>query len=140
MLQFIGGAAGLNLAGATTEIESGTCVCGCEMVMRIPPDLEGDYGTIEFVGGRTWIGTATLFEGAYRLLIEADPDLSPTTCWHYGANSFSGTTTYEEWRECDCTSVGFGVPGEGHNLCRYYQANESPTPFTWTFDAYCETD
>jgi len=140
MLQFIGGAAGLNLAGATTEIESGTCVCGCEVQLRIPPDLEGEYGTLEFLGGRTWRGTATLFEGAYRLLIEVDTDLFPDECWHYLDDVFSGSSTYEEWRECDCTSVGFGMPGAGHNMCRIYLANEAPSPFTWTFDAYCQDD
>jgi len=134
LLQFIGGAAGLNLAGATMEITEGECDCACEPEMAI---LTPGYGELEYLGDGRWLGTALLVSGAYRLSIGLVTN--PDGCWRYFDHVLTGTYTYAETRTCGiCTDVTFSLAGDGTNVCAIYLANEAPTPFSFEFTAVCE--
>lgn len=138
ILYFIGGVDGLNLAGATTAITDDECNCDCQVQLMISPP---GYGTLEYLGGGYWLGTAALVSGVYRLGIVVDPESPTSMCWRYVEPTWTGTYTYADHRGCgECETPLYSPLAEGSNACAGYWANETPSSFTFNFKALCEGD
>jgi len=139
MLQFIGGAGGLNLAGGTTEIEDADCPCICEVALQAL-----DYGTVTHLGGTRWRIESTWTGSNYSALINAFGD-----CWCYSNIDYvSGSLTYSDYTVCIGGSPIVGMPnsccesetvGMQDDLVNWFLQHLT-VPFVIELDATCKTE
>jgi len=139
LLQFIGGAGGLNLAGGTTEIEDADCPCLCEVMLQAL-----DYGVVTSLGGTRWRIEGTWTGSNYSALVDAFGD-----CWCYSNIDYvSGSLTYSDYTVCAGGSPNVGMPNsccasenplEQDDLDVWFLQHSSVN-FTIELDATCKED
>jgi len=141
ILYFIGGVDGLNLAGATTEIEDDDCPCGCEINIY----ESCGYGTVENIGGTRWrVSSGPTGGGNHSVCVQR---LEASGCWGYTNYSHTGgAITYSDGTGCtgsftSMTSAcdGSNTPGYPDDLVGWFIQSNS-APFVIEMDVICKDD
>lgn len=137
ILQFIGGAGALNLAGATTAVTNDDCSF-CDPQLELEPVPGFGFGEVEKIGDFRFRVTSTPADGSHKSFIRVVngyPDNCTFTFW-YDPNEVDfplGSLDTEDWRNEFCTAVFF-APTEINPASAWFA--QSSNAFIMEFDAF----